>query len=218
MKNPVGRPKTLDREKLINIAYQEYWCFGINNVSLSKIANLAAVSRPGIYKEFTDEDGLKSEVLKKYNNALQKHVLEQYKNSNNIQTLIHHLYSYIGVPFDNKIFMELKNAAIFNTPKNANGCLYEKAKIVKHLLYKKTISEMNQFEKLRKSEFKNYIYRMQNYGKIIESYKPEDVYEYIASVLSMIQSLKNNKMNKVKIKAIIDKSLSAILSPEQTIN
>ena len=64
MKNPVGRPKTLDREKLINIAYQEYWCFGINNVSLSKIANLAAVSRPGIYKEFTDEDGLKSEVLK----------------------------------------------------------------------------------------------------------------------------------------------------------
>ena len=34
----------------------------------------------------------------------------------------------------------------------------------------------------------------------------------------MIQSLKNNKMNKVKIKAIIDKALSAILSPEQTIN
>ena len=55
-KNPVGRPKTLDRALLIDIAINEYWLHGINNVSLSKIANIAKVSRPGIYKEFSDED------------------------------------------------------------------------------------------------------------------------------------------------------------------
>ena len=48
LKNPVGRPKTLDRFILIDIALNEYWLYGINNVSLSKIAKLAKVSRPGI--------------------------------------------------------------------------------------------------------------------------------------------------------------------------
>ena len=36
----------------------------------------------------------------------------------------------------------MRNASIFNTPKAANGCLYEKAKIVKHLLKKKSVNEI----------------------------------------------------------------------------
>lgn len=218
MKNPVGRPKILDRENLINIAYQEYWTHGINNVTLTSIAKLANVSRPGIYKEFEDEDGLKSEVLKKYTYALKEHVLAQYKNSKDIRTLIYHLHSYIGFPQDRKIFKEIKNTPIFNAPKNPNGCLYEKAKIVKHLLNKKTIKEVNNFENYRKIVFTNYINRMQKYGEINKSLKPEDVYEYLAATLSMLQSLKNNGMIKEKIKIIINRALSAIVTPEYTLN
>ncbi|MDG2000537.1 MAG: TetR/AcrR family transcriptional regulator [Alphaproteobacteria bacterium] len=218
MKNPVGRPKILDRENLINIAYQEYWAHGITNVTLASIAKLANVSRPGIYKEFEDEDGLKSEVLKKYTYALKEHVLAQYKNSKDIRTLIYHLHSYIGFPQDRKIFKEIKNTPIFNAPKNPNGCLYEKAKIVKHLLNKKTIKEVNNFENYRKIVFTNYINRMQKYGEINKSLKPEDVYEYLAATLLMLQSLKNNGMIKEKIKIIINKALSAVLTPKYTLN
>jgi len=218
LKNPVGRPKILDRENLINIAYQEYWTHGITNVTLTSIAKLANVSRPGIYKEFEDEDGLKSEVLKKYTYALKEHVLAQYKNSKDIRTLIYHLHSYIGFPQDRKIFKEIKNTPIFNAPKNPNGCLYEKAKIVKHLLNKKTIKEINNFENHRKIVFTNYINRMQKYGEMNKSLKPEDVYEYLAATLLMLQSLKNNGMIKEKIKIIINKALSAIVTPKYTIN
>ena len=56
-------------KSLINIAFEEYWLKGFNNVTLSSIANIAKISRPGIYKEFKDEDGLKCEALKKYTNA-----------------------------------------------------------------------------------------------------------------------------------------------------
>jgi len=65
IKRSVGRPKTLNRQHVIEIALNEYWSHGINNVPLSKIAILADVSRPGIYIEFGDEDTLKAEVLKK---------------------------------------------------------------------------------------------------------------------------------------------------------
>ena len=112
----------------------------------------------------------------------------------------------------------MRNASIFNTPEDSNGCLYEKAKIIKHLLNKKTVNEISNFEKHRKNEFKNYINKMQNNKKIKEFLKPEDVYEYIAATLSMVQILKDNGMNKLKIKAIVNKALSAILSPKFTIH
>ena len=54
IKRPVGRPKTLNRQHIIDIAFNEYWSYGINNVPLSKIAILAGVSRSGIYIEFGD--------------------------------------------------------------------------------------------------------------------------------------------------------------------
>ena len=38
MKKTLGRPKILDREKIIEIACNEYWENGIFNFSLSKIA------------------------------------------------------------------------------------------------------------------------------------------------------------------------------------
>ena len=218
MKNPVGRPKTLDRQKIINIAFEEYWLKGINNVPLSSIANLAKVSRPGIYKEFADEDGLKCEVLKKYTYALKNNITKQYTKSNDIKTLICHFYSTIGIPQNNKYFISIRHISSINLPKGSKGCFYEKAKIVKHLLSKKTVSEINHFEEHRKKEFIIYIKNMQNKGRITKSFKSEDIYEYISATLSMAQNLELNGMNKFKIKSIVDKSLSGILTKKITLN
>ena len=46
------RIKLLDRQKLINIACNEYWLNGIDNVPIASIAKIADISRPGIYIEF----------------------------------------------------------------------------------------------------------------------------------------------------------------------
>ena len=59
---------------------------------------------------------------------------------------------------------------------------------------------------------------MQNNGKITKSFKSEDIYEYISATLSMAQNLELNGMNKFKIKTIIDKALSSILSQKITLN
>ena len=48
-KNTRGRPRILNKETIINIAFDEYWINGISEVPLSSIAKIAKVSRPGIY-------------------------------------------------------------------------------------------------------------------------------------------------------------------------
>ena len=68
-----GRPKTLNRQKTLDVAMLAYWQDGISAVSLNEICRRAAVSKPGLYREFGGEDGLMQAVLAHY----QRHALEE---------------------------------------------------------------------------------------------------------------------------------------------
>lgn len=68
-----GRPKTLNRQKTLDVAMLAYWQDGISAVSLNEICRRAAISKPGLYREFGGEDGLMQAVLAHY----QHHALEE---------------------------------------------------------------------------------------------------------------------------------------------
>ena len=61
-----GRPKTLDRDQVLQAALMEYWSKGPTDVSISDICGLTGTSKPGVYREFGSDDGLKVSVLETY--------------------------------------------------------------------------------------------------------------------------------------------------------
>ena len=61
-----GRPRTLDRQRTVEIAVESYWREGPAAVSLNEICRRAEVSKPGVYREFGGEDGLKVAALDHY--------------------------------------------------------------------------------------------------------------------------------------------------------
>ena len=61
-----GRPKTLDRDQVLQTALMEYWSKGPANVSINDICTLTGTSKPGVYREFESDDGLKRSVLEVY--------------------------------------------------------------------------------------------------------------------------------------------------------
>lgn len=61
-----GRPKTLDRERVLEVAMDSYWKEGIGNLSLNEICRRCDISKPGLYREFLNEDGLMKAVIFKY--------------------------------------------------------------------------------------------------------------------------------------------------------
>ena len=61
-----GRPKLLDREQVLQTALIEYWAKGPTNVSIGEICKQTGASKPGVYREFESDDGLKSSVLEAY--------------------------------------------------------------------------------------------------------------------------------------------------------
>ena len=105
------------------------------------------------------------------------------------------------------------------TINNENNLLTkEKVKLKKHTLDNKTKREVDDFEKFRKNIFLKYLKELQETGQIISSLNIDEIYEFISAQLSLSQSLSLNGMNKEKIKIIINKALSAIVTPKYTLN
>ena len=71
-----GRPKTIDLERIKNVAMINYWSDGPTNVSLNEICFKAKISKPGLYREFGGEDGLMKSVLLLYKNTLIQQILD----------------------------------------------------------------------------------------------------------------------------------------------
>ena len=61
-----GRPKTLDREHVLQTALMQYWDVSPTDVSIGEICKLTGASKPGIYREFGSDDGLKCAALESY--------------------------------------------------------------------------------------------------------------------------------------------------------
>ena len=61
-----GRPKTLEREHVLQTALMQYWGVSPTDVSIGEICKLSGASKPGIYREFGSDDGLKCAALESY--------------------------------------------------------------------------------------------------------------------------------------------------------
>ncbi|MEM8601771.1 MAG: TetR/AcrR family transcriptional regulator [Bacteroidota bacterium] len=61
-----GRPKTIDRERILAVATESYWQEGPASVGVNEICRRAGISKPGLYREFGGEDGLTAAVLDHY--------------------------------------------------------------------------------------------------------------------------------------------------------
>lgn len=72
-----GRPKTFDRDRVIDVAMNAYWREGLDAVSLNELCRRAQVSKPGLYREFGGEDDLMDAVLAHYAEEVLAPTLEQ---------------------------------------------------------------------------------------------------------------------------------------------
>jgi len=61
-----GRPSKMNAQSVLDTAMQAYWRDDPADVSINAICELAKVSKPALYREFGNEDGLMAAVLERY--------------------------------------------------------------------------------------------------------------------------------------------------------
>ncbi len=210
MKNKVGRPKTLERQTIIDIAFNEYWEKGIFNVPLTNIAKLASVSRPGIYKEFENEDGLKTEVLKKY---IKLSADPAHKNYDDYKNYPDHLFNHLEAIIKGGSKKLTNDPSYLNIkrPKESIGCLMERTRLDYTKLGPKAKNLVKQYTNFRKKCFIKYVINAQSEEKFKKNLDPNLTAEYILSLFNILQIYRLNGINKKTIEKNLDIALTPLL-------
>ena len=99
-----GRPKTLNRDHIIDVAMRAYWQEGAAGVSVNEICRKANVSKPGLYREFKNEDGLMQAVLVAYQNQMLTPILQSLTTDAPFRQTLENLVSFVTQVQDNQAF------------------------------------------------------------------------------------------------------------------
>jgi AcrR family transcriptional regulator len=110
-RRPRGRPKTLDRARTLDVAIDSYWRESVDSVSVNEICRRAKVSKPGLYREFGDEDHLMDAVLTRYSETVLGPVLAKLSDDR---------------PFRETLDSLIDFATRSETPEVPSGCLFAK--------------------------------------------------------------------------------------------
>ena len=124
-----GRPKKLDRNIILQSALMEYWSKGPSNVSINDICKLTGASKPGVYREFRSDDGLKKNVLKAYETLAVQPLID-----------ILHLDQPVSKTIEAVIGFITQDRRSINIP---NGCLLVMMTTQSDQLGKTTLEELN---------------------------------------------------------------------------
>jgi AcrR family transcriptional regulator len=106
-----GRPKTFDRARTLEVAIDSYWRDGVESVSVNEICRRAKVSKPGLYREFGDEDQLMDAALTHYSETVLGPVLATLSDDR---------------PFRETLDSLIEFATREETPDVPSGCLFAK--------------------------------------------------------------------------------------------
>ena len=191
-----GRPKTIDLEKLKNIAMSNYWSHGPTNVSLNEICNKAKISKPGFYREFGGEDGLMKSVLLLYRNSLIQQILDILNLEKTFDETLDLLVAYIIENKDKK--------------QKENGCLLAKFRQSRKKFGKKTQEPIDIILKERHLVFELWIKKAKSKGDFSLPLTSNFVANYIISQLDYaVSGLANGEKNK-NIKNVLTLALSIL--------
>ena len=202
----MGRPKLLDRSRVINVALCQYWQNGIDSVAMADVARLSGYDRAGIYKEFGDEDGLKTEVLKKYIEVSANPV---HKNYDNYKQFPDQLFNHFDAILNdgNKYLTNDASYLMIKRPRKAIGCLMERTRLNINLLGPKAKKLLNSYTKYRKECFIKYIKNAQISGIFKKNLDVSITADYILAQFSMVQNYRLNGVSKNKIEKVLNTAL-----------
>ena len=189
-----GRPKTIDLERIKNVAMINYWSDGPTNVSLNEICYKAKISKPGLYREFGGEDGLMKSVLLLYKNTLIQQILDLLKLEKTFDETLDLLIAFV---IGNKDEEHIKK-----------GCLLAKFRQSREKFGEKTQEQIDIILRERYLNFELWIKKAKSKGEFDLPLSSKFVARYIISQLDYaVSGLANGEKNN-NIKDVLTLSLS----------
>ena len=193
---------------MIEVALISYWRDGSSKVSLNEICKRAGVSKPGIYRAFDGEDGLKQAVLLEY----RARILSQF----------HHILQ-VEQPFNQTVtslvaFLQMDRATL-GLPA---GCLHADMYEAKGEFGSLTVQTIESIRQESLQQLENWVERARGAGEISPAMPSSVVALYIYAQLQSALRLQRDGVDQEHVLACFRLALSVLdedapPEPDQTV-
>jgi len=131
-----GRPRKFNKADVTDVAMHAYWAAGPTEVSLNAICKRAGVSKPSVYREFGNEDGLTCAALERYAQSVLANLMAITASDDGFASKISQLaFSFV----EDKL--------------HEDGCLFVKMRAAKEQMGPKTQDLITQLDQMALEAF-----------------------------------------------------------------
>ncbi|EMC3732828.1 TetR/AcrR family transcriptional regulator [Vibrio cholerae] len=169
-----GRPKTLDRDHVVDLALQAYWKAGVHDMSLNEICRRCEISKPGFYREFGSEDGLMKVVILAYQEQVLMPVLKMLNTEATFRETLDTLVSFVTAVNDDK-----------EAPK---GCLLVKMRESRMYVGDSTREQIDRAHEQSLQAYEEWVERSKKKGEFTANMSSQFASTYIDAQLSLALS------------------------------
>ena len=194
--SPRGRPKLLNRERVLSVAMEQYWRHGPTQVSISDICDLSGSSKPGVYREFGSDDGLKAAALLAYKAIAIDPFLARLNSGQTLAGTLNSIIDFI-----------MQDRQPQNIP---DGCLFVLMKAQRHCFGPTTRQCLDGVRTEFVSSFANWIDSSKSAGAFRKDIPTNAAVHQIEALHAGASSLQRNGESPEEVKQMLTFGLAAI--------
>lgn len=186
-----GRPRTMNAEKVLDVAMNAYWHSDPADVSVNAICQIAGISKPSLYREFGSEDGLSRAALNRYAEQV---LSEMFVILNRGQGLRGTLDALIDFASDD--------------PRMETGCLFYKLRAGKHRLGPDTLARVEEIDTAGQAAYATFLQAARDSGEWPDGLSVEAGAKYLGEQIALAITQRASGEDRARIREMLTLALS----------
>jgi AcrR family transcriptional regulator len=163
-----GRPRTMNAEKVLDVAMTAYWQSDPADVSVNAICQMAGISKPSLYREFGSEDGLSRAVLDRYAEQVLSEVFVVLHGGQGLRRTLAALIDFASAD-----------------PRMETGCLFYKMRAGKHRLGPETRARVEEIDAAAQAAYVAFLQAARDAGEWPDGLSVEAGAKYLGEQIAL---------------------------------
>lgn len=186
-----GRPRTIEAEKVLDIAMNAYWRTDPADASVNAICQAADVSKPSLYREFGSEDGLMRAALDRYAERVLSDVFAILQYGCGLQDTLAALIDFAAAD-----------------PRMETGCLFNKMRASKHRLGPETRARVEEIASAAQAAYTIFLQSCRDAGDWPDGLSVEPAAKYLGEQITLATTQRASGEDPAVVREMLELALS----------
>ena len=191
-----GRPRTMNADKVLDVAMTAYWQRDPADVSVNAVCQMAGISKPSLYREFGSEDGLTRAVLDSYAERVLSAVFAILHGGQGFQATLAALIDFAS-----------------DDPRMETGCLFYKMRAGKHRLGPETRARVEEIDVAAQAAYAAFLQAARHAGEWPDGLSVEAGAKYLGEQIGLAITQRASGEDPERIREMLTLALSVFTRP-----